>query len=244
MKIGMLKKVITAPLAHVPKKVIPKKLGVALSDGTIFFADQKSAIEYGIKKCQESLLAPKQFERAIGIKGSKVVYQIDGQEGFVPLHNATEIMIHSHPDTYAKGCATALSEGDYDYFIKKSCMKKIYAVNSNGEYYEMTKIPGFDFSKIRTEETFGDFNVCVKRTLFGHSGVPAEQRELLERCIKTKDEDAYYLEFYDKYISGPIRRLQGLPKTIVDKTHEFWVKFGERFGVKVNTNFSNFTVEA
>ena len=240
MKNLIMNRALKAPWAFRPKAVNPKKLGLVLNDGSINFLNQEAAIEYGLNQCQKSLKGVKPFERAVGIKDSRVVFQVDGAEGFIPLHNATEIMIHSHPDTYAKGCTVAPSSGDYQTFIDKSCMKKMYVVNSNGEYYKLSKIPDFDYSKIDAESTFGDFNICMNRTLFGHDSVPAEQRDCLERCIATKDIDSYYLKFYDLYVAPLISSMQNLSKTLVDKTHEFWVKFGEQFGVKSETNFSNF----
>lgn len=222
------------------KKIMGKRMGTVLKDGSIMFKDQESAIKYGIQRCRSSVTRENPFERGISIKGSRALNEIDGKSGNIDIHNTSEIMIHSHPDTYERGCTTALSEGDYDFFIKNKNIKKIIAVNSKGETYEMEKIPGFDFSKVKTSETFSDFGIKLRRTLFGGNDVPAEQRELLERCIKNKDLDTYYEEFWPKYVRNMYSSMSTLPKHIVDKTHEFWVKYGEEFGVRVKTNFSNF----
>lgn len=241
MKKFILNRALSTPFISCPRNINPKKLGVVLKDGSINFPNQETAIEYGINKCRDSLIQKEPFERAIGIKKSRVVFQVDGISGEVPVHNATEIVLHSHPDTYAKGCTTAFSSGDYQYFINKECIKKAYVVNSNGEYYLMSKFPGVDFSKINAESTFGDFNICMTRTLFGHNGVSYEQRDCLEKCIAAKDIHNFYDKFYRIYVKPHISRMGDLSKTLVDKTHEFWVKYGEKFGVKTETNFSNFT---
>ena len=127
-------------------KINPKELGARLSDGSISFANQETAIEYGIERCRQALIAPNPFERAVNIKGRRVVAEIQGTADSVNLHNRAEVMIHGHPDTYEKGCTTALSTGDYEFFIEHNCIKRMMAVNSKGEFYQMVKKPDADFS--------------------------------------------------------------------------------------------------
>lgn len=241
MKNLIMNRALAAPRIFCNKAINPKKIGVVLKDGSINFLNQEAAIEYGINQCRKSLLPAKQLESAVGIKDSKVVFEIMGNESSVrpPDLGGIDVLVHSHPDTYAKGCTTAISSGDYETFIENENLIKLLAVNSKGEYYEISKMPGVDYSKFGADKTFGDFSICMDRTLYGHSGVPAEQKALLEECIKTKDVDKYYLEFYPLYVK-PTLDLKSLTKTLVDKSHEFWVKFGEHFGVTMKTNFSNF----
>ncbi len=139
------KKVYIKPSSLV--RNIPKQ-GLRLKDGSLLFTSQESAIEYGIERCSKALQSPNPFERAICIKGRRVVAEVQGKADCVNMHHATEIMLHGHPDTYAKGCTTALSKGDYEYFVDNKCLKRMYAVNSNGEIYQMEKLPDFDYSNI------------------------------------------------------------------------------------------------
>lgn len=225
-----------------PKNINFEKLGYVLKDSSINFSTQEAAIEYGIKCCKRSVCSENPFERGIGITDRRIRFKVDGTANEVPdMPFYPEVFIHSHPDTYAKGCTTAPSSGDYTTFIEHPEMEKMLSVNSNGEYYELTKIPGYDYSKIDPSATMGEFNICMDRTLFGHSAVPAWARECLEKCIALKDEETYFDKFYDCYAKYLISNMANVPKFLVDKTHEFWVKFGEKFGVKFRTNFSNFT---
>lgn len=224
-----------------PPKIDIKKAALELGNGSIIFPDQESAVQYGIKTCKNSVATDKPIERAVGITGNRVIYKLDGDGKSVGMPCSTEVVVHSHPDTYEKGCTTAMSSGDYMTFADDPKMTTLYAVNSNGEYYKMTKTPGFDFDKLNASDLFGEFNTCMDRALFGHSEAPAEQRECLEKCIESKDGEKYVSEFLSKYVKPVTSDMKKIPKMLVDKTHEFWVKFGDRFGVKIDTNFSNFT---
>jgi len=231
-----------SPIKFSNEGLNPEKMGVVLEDGSIQFKNQEAAIEYGIKRCSASVKGPKPFERNILIRDSAVVAEANGSESQVAVDwleaAISDIDIHSHPDTYARGITTALSQQDYESFIDSQFLKKMIAVNSKGEYYQMTKIPGFNYGKIKSDmagDIFSDFNIKILRTMFGENDAPKEAVDALEKCIMRKDKDFYYNEFVPKYILPASES-----KYIVDASHTYWVKYAEELGVRVKTNFSNF----
>ena len=78
----------------------------------------------------------------------------------------------------------------------------------------MEKIPGFDFSKVDEDEFWHLLNQTY------YKNTTPEQKRLLDMITRPEPNE--------------------IPKFLVDATHRFWVKYGKMFGVKVETNFSNF----
>jgi len=238
-KIQALNRISSGPIRCCLNKFNPEKAGFVLKDGTIQFKNQETAIEYGIHRCCAALQGTKPFERAVNIKGSRVIQEIQGAETEIRAHNFTEIMVHGHPDFdfYPKGVTNAVSLDDYECFIDRDCMKKIYAVNSKGEYYKLEKIPGFDFSKIDVGKTFGDFNIKFKQSLYGGKDAPPEYQRIVKECFQKLDWH-YYM---DKLVHICMRYDESSPpRYVINGLHEFWVKFGKLFGVTAETNFSHF----
>ena len=192
-----------------------KNVKRVFKDGSIQFRKQKYAVEYMRNRCSASVREHNPFERGIGINGCRVVGEANGTSTRCNLSVCTEISGHSHPDTYAKGCTTAPSADDYfvDIFGDKKC-RKMFVFNSKGEYYSLEKIPGFDFTEEKVSELYQSM------TSFIIENTPSEQKNLLYIIESLKPNE--------------------IPKFYVDATHKFWVKYGKMFGVKVETNFSNF----
>lgn len=245
MDIRPLNRFVSGPVRPRLININPQKIGIILKDGSIQFKNQDAAIEYGINRCCAALQGNNPFERGININGSRVIREIQGNETKIKIHNNldnTEVFIHGHPDFLEKGITNALSDSDYECFIKYDCMKKMYAVNSKGEFYKMEKIPGFNFSESFQKEIcsrFGDFNTKLMKTIYGGPSAPQWQWEIVDECFRKKDPE-YYRDVFCKRVMYPIEAMEQPPKYVIDGGHLFWVKFGELFGVKTETNFSNF----
>lgn len=234
-KIHPINRILSGPVKFCLKDINFQKAGIFLKDGTIQFKNQEAAIEYGMNRCRQALQGHNPFERQVNIKGRRVIQEFQGTKTGLRGHNTTEVTIHGHPDTYAEGCTMAISEGDFASFKKNKCEKVMYVVNSKGEYYKMEKIPGFDYSEIDIWDTFGDFCVKWMREIFGGKGAPEKQKRLLEYGLQNKNLNCFY-EYLDNVGYSP----KNFPKYMVDGSHAFWLKYANRFGVKTETNFSNF----
>lgn len=221
---------VVSPIKRIGK-INPEEIGLILKDGSIQFGKQEQAVKYMAKRCSASVKGLNPFEREIGIEGRRIVGEADGTLTHAKLTVDAEIKGHSHPSTYANGCTTAPSLQDYSCFIEDSNCKRMFVFNSNGEYYTLEKIPGFDYSKINMEE------VVKQHLLTLYSNAPREQYEWLKSIADNPD----YLEMFVAQHMPSVP--QEIPKSIVDNTHKFWVKFGKQLGVKTKTNFSNFVNE-
>jgi len=238
--IKALNRIVSGPIRFSLKDINPKKIGLFLKDGSINFKNQETAIEYAMNRCRTALQGPKPFERGVNIKGSRVIQEIQGAETEIRTNNFTEVFVHGHPDFefYPKGVTNAVSPSDYEALISRNCIKKIYAINSKGEYYKMEKTPRFDYSKVNPGKAFGDFNTKYYQTVYGGEDAPLEYQEIVRECFQKQDW-YYYLDNITP-IGRQYENSSSPPKFVINGLHKFWVKFGKLFGVTVETNFSHF----
>ena len=222
----------TKHIAKIPK---PETLGYICPDGKINFSSVESALEYMKAKCVKALLGKNPYEHCVEIKGSSIVYQDKGSAtGCWHSLRPSDIGGHGHPDTYAKGCTTAPSVADYYPFMGKKLQKKEIIFNSKGEQYFMEKIPNI---KVKNDVVFSDYREIDLLAIKHYSGCfPKSIQKKLNIAITNKDEKLLN-EIVDKYFP---KNPKDATKDIVDLTHTFWLKYGEKFGIKINTNFSNF----
>ena len=219
-------------------KINPKDLGVCFPDGTIKFSTQESAIKYMQKKCTNALQGKNPYEHSVSIKGSSIIDESSGSLTHcgksvigTPIE---EVCGHGHPDTYAKGCTTAPSIVDYYSLMNTKSQMKEFVYNSNGEYYSMTKIPNV---RVRNEEVFGFYQeIDILACEHYFKTQPKSVQEKLNKAIREKDLQTFE-ELVSKYM--PVNPSDAT-KDLTESTHTFWLKYGKRFGVEVDTNFSNF----
>lgn len=219
------------------KNVDSNLLGYVCKDGTINFSSQKAAIEYAKNKIAPA--AARGYENAVGIKGNRVVFQVNGEKTSVmrPSDRLFDIGLHGHPDAYAKGCTAAPSQQDYMLLMKNPFQKKEIVFNSRGEYYSLTKLPSYNYdahAHFRDEKFFEYIRDVGKIEL---KNAPRAVRSQFLEAQKRKD--IYDMaEILDEKVY--LENSKAVSEGAVKLSHEFWQKYAEKLGVAVKTNFSNF----
>ena len=222
----------TLPVTKIPKQ---ETLGYICPDGTINFSSAESAIQYMRTKCVNALAKNKPYEYCVEIDGSRITYESKGSiSGCWHSSKPSEIGGHGHPDTYAKGCTTAPSVSDYYPFMESKSQKKEIVFNSNGEQYVLEKIPNV---RIKNDIVFGNYSEIDILGIKHYSGCfPESVQKKLDIAIENRDETMLE-EIANEYLPQSPKEVT---KDLVERTHTFWLKYGQRFGVKIDTNFSNF----
>ena len=219
------------------KNVNPNSLGYVCKDGTINFSSQKAAIEYAKNKIAPA--AARGYENAAGIKGNRVVFQVDGEGTSVirPDNVLFDIGLHGHPDVYAKGCTSAPSQQDYVLLMKNPFQKKEIVFNSKGEYYSLTKTPGYNYdaNAYFRDEKFFEFVKDVGNIELKNAPQKI-RRQFLEAQKNKNIGDMGEILIDDLWAENP----KAVSEGVVNLSHEFWQKYAERLGVEAKTNFSNF----
>ena len=216
-------------------KINPKEMGIRLTDGTINFTTQKSAIKYMRTRCVKALQGENPYEHGVSIKGNSVIHEnVGSNTGCTFSGVGREITGHGHPDTYAKGCTTAPSILDYYAFISTKSESKQLIFNSRGEWYRMTKIPNARVKNKKVFDCYNEIDILACKHYFKMQPRPVQAK--LNKAIREKDIQTFE-ELISKYMpTNPF----DTPKELTELTHTFWLKYGKRFGVEVDTNFSNF----
>lgn len=217
-------------------KVNPKMLGYIHPDGEIAFQSTDAAISYAKNKVTTALRSKNPYEYNVEIKGSRIINESKGNSSRFErdINSPLEIGVHGHPDTYAKGCTTAPSGGDYWALMTSPNQTREIVFNSNGEHYIMEKIPNFHLDNNYIISYFNEFDIKMLKHLF--SNKPKAIQEELNQAIQNKNETVFN-ELLSKHM--PLTP-KDTSKEITDLTHSFWLKYAEESGVKLTTNFSNF----
>lgn len=236
------------------------ELGVCLSDGTVHFQNEESAIKYIFNRLHKALDLPQeqQFERVIVKRGTTIVGEADGihTECTSAFHSIKGIserissklevprdleMYHSHPDMFGKGRTTPLSDpcnGDINT-LNTAKLKKVVAVNSKGEFNSMTITPDFTTDKFSQFQEY--FDKVSEEKLIG---------ELIKRCSKLRQERMGYRskgQRIPKALNEEIDTIEkelvkiqkeGVSEEVAKVMHECYKK-ADQYGLKYKTNFSN-----
>ena len=231
------------------------ELGVCLSDGSINFQTEKSAIKYIKNQLINSLDRPteQQFERGIYKEGSRIVAQGNGDNKscFVQLpfdklskmYNGIEVgeleFWHSHPDKFGIGKTFPLSNpegGDLHMFAYLN-LKKIVAVNRNGEINSIERAN--DYSP-KAYKAFKDgFQSFYVNKLFSDG--------MFEKFQKLKNIISEYKEKgrdIPKSVQKQFERIQKHGSRMEESQkaasvlHEYY-KTADQYGMKYYTDFSN-----
>ena len=210
-------------------------LGYLCPDETINFASFKSAFKYMQTKCTKALKGKNPYEHCIEIKGSSIIHDDKGSYiGCWHSNKSKDVGGHGHPDTYAKGCTTAPSISDYYPFMQSESQTKEIVFNSNGEWYQLEKLPNFKFKLDNIFGSYSEIDITAIRHYFSIYSKSAQLE--LENAIQSRDLKAFE-DLIAKYMPS---QPSDVSKELTELTHTFWLKYGEKFGVKANTNFSNF----
>ena len=240
-------------------KINPEELGVVFPDGMINFQNEESALKYIKTKLIDSVNRPQaqQFERAIVKKGTTIIGQADGNNMGVSIVNIKGMedrflldiprdieLYHSHPDVFGKGKTTPLSSGmgDLQSFLNLK-LKKIVAINSNGEFNSI------EVAKDFTEDKFTLFikgiDNILNEKVYGKTwkefnGIQAKLTELI---TKGEIEKAALLSEKVQELSAKMTNISTdffYTQDYVNLTHEYY-KRAKNFGTIYSTNFSNLT---
>ena len=239
-------------------KVNFSELGVCLSDGTIHFQNEESAVKYIFKRLHKALDLPQeqQFERVIAKRGTTIIGEGDGThtsatKEFANIKGMMERMnsdvprdlevYHSHPDMFGTGRTTPLSgiPGDIGTFFNFK-LKKIVAVNSKGEFNSLEIGNDFSLEKFKMfEEKYEDVALCK---LLGTEQF--KEFKKIQKIIKSLTPGERLKGDikgqYDRLIEQLSKREKATSKTgeIAIINHEA-NKCANDFGMKYDTNFSN-----
>ena len=226
-------------------KINPKDLRIINSNdlrvinpnGTIEFLNQKAAIEYMRTQCTKALQGKNPCEHTVSIRGARVIGENTCTVNKCWSNNietGVEIAGHGHPDTYAKGCTTAPSILDYYSLMSTKSQMKELVFNSNGEIYSMTKIPNALVKNKKIMGCYHEIDILTAKHYFKKQ--PKSIQAKLNKAIQEKDLQTFE-EMISKYMpTNPT----DTTKELTELTHTFWLKYGKKFGVEVDTNFSNF----
>ena len=220
-----------------PALIVPKadELGYICYDRSINFGSVKSAINYMKNKCVKALQGKNPCEHSVEIQGSRIIHEEAGSSNSVWNSNLKyDIAGHGHPDTYAKGCTTAPSVCDYHILMESESEMKEFVFNSNGEWYVIEKIPKLKFKDENIFGCYSEIDILAIKHYFSVFSKSVQTE--LEQAISRRDINAFE-NLVSKYLP---ENPADVSKDITELTHTFWLKYGERFGVKVDTNFSNF----
>lgn len=233
------------------KNINVSEIGVCLSDGTIHFQNEESAVKYIFNSLKKS--AKEGFEKVIVKKKNTIIGEANGEqfnanEAFLSIKGIRERLsgnvsrdvevFHSHPDTYGQNCTMPLSDPDINTILTFN-LKKMVAVNSKGEFnsLEITS----EFNPLKFMQFQGDNVTALRNECF---------KELTEKCYKLAEEVASYKlkgekvpeELYklrDKLLDdlAKITKAEDLAEK-ARVMHKSYSK-AEQYGLKYETNFSN-----
>lgn len=150
------------------------------------------------------------------------------------------IIVHSHPKSKHQ-MTTPVSFGDYETLVSYQGIDSVYAINSNGEYSGLIKLPERmkEFSDSATvankveeyenkywQEFLGILDDETKEEYL-HLRKRMQNPSSIMECIETfKDFDAF------------IKRIQEENKGVIQFVHNFWQKYASELGLKYETNYS------
>ena len=241
-------------------KLAPNSLGVVFSDGSIKFQSEKSAMKYINNRLQDSLNRPTkdQFERVIAKKGTTIIGEGNGShnesnEAFFDIPGMGERFIkediprdlevyHSHPDVFGKGKTAPLSSpdgGDIGVFYNLK-LKKIVAINSNGEFNSIEV--GQNFSDKNYKLFANGMDEYIGKKVLGE--LFDQMKKLFDKINEYESKNLIVPEELTRKkdilmgkvskIDSDIRSSGKLEKFV----HEYYQKASE-FGMIYSTNFSN-----
>lgn len=223
-------------LCDKPIKVDTKSVGYKRKNGEIAFQSEDAAVSYARNKVLKALNCENPHEYNVEIKGTSVIKEEDGDiDGFFrDLNSPIEIGVHGHPDTYKRGCTTAPSGPDFWCLADFKNQKKEIVFNSNGEHYIIEKVPNFKYDSKAVAAGCSEFELDMIRHYFDDK--PQKIKEKLELAIQNNDEKTI-----DELIQTYMPALpQDLSKEMTELSHTFWLKNADKYGIKAETNFSNF----
>ena len=124
------------------KSIKSENIGYICPDGTINFQSAKTAEEYAKNAVVKAARQANPYEKAVIVDKNRITYEHNGTKMncTVPI-TAKGLMVHGHPDLYAKGGAFPFSAADYHSFIVIPGLEKTVIYNTLGEKAEMVKLP-------------------------------------------------------------------------------------------------------
>ena len=231
------------------------ELGVCLSDNSINFQTEKSAIKYIKNRLINSLNRPteQQFERGIYKEGSKIIAQGDGNnercfaqlpfDKLSKMYNGIEIgkveLWHSHPDKFGIGKTLPLSNpdgGDLHMFATLN-LKKIVAVNRNGEINSIERANDYSIEAYKAfKDGFKPFYI-KKLSLDEMYKKFQKLQDIINECKEKGRDIPKSVQKQFERIQKQGRKIEESPKT-ASVLHEYY-KTADQYGMKYYTDFSN-----
>ncbi len=239
-------------------KINFSELGICLSDGSIRFQNEESAVKYIFNRLHKALDLPQeqQFERVIAKRGTTIIGEGDGThssatKAFQSIKGMMERIqsevsrdldvYHSHPDMFGFGRTTPLSgiPGDIGTFFSLR-LKKIVAVNSKGEFNSLEIGKDFSLEKFKMfEEKYEDIALCK---LLGTEQFKEFKkiRKIIESLPPGESLKGDIKAQYVRLMEQLGKREKAVSKTeeIARINHEA-NNYANKFGMIYETNFSN-----
>lgn len=241
-------------------KLTPNSLGVVFSDGSIKFQSEKSAMKYINNRLQVSLnrSTKDQFERVIAKKETTIIGEGNGShnecnEAFFNIPGMGERFIkediprdlevfHSHPDVFGKGKTAPLSSpdgGDIGIFFNLK-LKKIVAINSNGEFNSLEV--GQNFSDKNYKLFANGMGEYVGKKVLGK--LYDQMKNLFDKINEYESKNLDIPEELTRKQDVLMGKVSEIERDIqasgkLEKfVHEYYQKAND-FGMIYSTNFSN-----
>ncbi len=232
-------------------KVDVSKLGVCLSDGSVHFQNEESAVEYIFNSLKKS--AKNGFEKVIVKKKNNIIgeangEQFDASEAFLSIKGIRERLngnvsrdievFHSHPDMYGQNCTLPLSDSDIKTILNFN-LNKMVAVNSKGEFNSLKITSEFNPLKfmqfMQDSETIYLSEYC-NGTFRKIQKLSKEVNTYRERGQEVPEE---IWKLRDKLLVD-LSKVSEL-EDIADKARTLHKSYqiADQYGLKYETNFSN-----
>lgn len=229
------------------KSIKSENIGYICPDGTINFQSAKTAEEYAKNAVVKAVRQANPYEKAVIVDKNRITYEHNGTQMncTVPI-TAKGLMVHGHPDLYAKGGAFPFSAADYHSFIVIPGLEKTVIYNTLGEKAEMVKLPAKWWERLLPSQSIlgAKIGVCngeYNKALLDKNGAKQLNKLALKalwaKITKNPEAAKKYIEqnlnLYNKLLQ------ESFSEAGAKRLHEFWVKSARRLGVDYSTNFSN-----
>jgi len=137
--------------------------------------------------------------------------------------------VHSHADSFKKGVANPVSVEDLGVLSSRPGLKRIYAVNSKGEYSMLEKTGDYIPSKETIESYASLIQDLIKQSL---SPEGKEKLAQIEWNL-TMDRNDENIKAFDDFIVS-----EDMALAEAKGVHKFWQQYAPELGVKYETNYT------
>lgn len=198
----------------------------------------------------QSILSDTPKESMVVIQNGKIISSCEGTLNDVDFaDNVSELInkkgqnlaiVHSHPKSKHQ-MTTPISFGDYETLVSYQGIDSIYAINNNGEYSGLIKLPEkiqeFSDSAIITDKVKEYENKYWQEF---QEILDAETRKEYQHLRKRMQNPSSIMDCIEAFndFNAFIMRIKEENKSVIQFVHNFWQKYASELGLKYETNYS------